>query len=128
MDDSLFGASQFLPPRDGGNGADEPRSSSRDGTSFRRMMLFAGRSSIDLAERIADDLGVALGESTLKTFPNTETYVRFNESVRGSDVFLIQSCSRPCNDNAGLYWSDVHSSADGLRTFSNPGGMMPITV
>ena len=99
MDDSLFGAGQFLPPRDGGNGTDEPRSSSRDGTSFRRMMLFAGRSSIDLAERIADDLGVALGESTLKTFPNTETYVRFNESVRGSDVFLIQSCSRPCNDN-----------------------------
>ncbi len=99
MDDSLFGAGEFLPPRDGGNGADEPRSSSRDGASFRRMMLFAGRSSIDLAERIADDLGVSLGESTLKTFPNTETYVRFNESVRGSDVFLIQSCSRPCNDN-----------------------------
>src|SRR3954449_1971536 len=99
MDDSLFGAGQFLPPRDGGNGAEEPRSSSRDGTSFRRMMLFAGRSSIDLAERIADELGVSLGGSTLKTFPNTETYVRLNESVRGSDVFLIQSCSRPCNDN-----------------------------
>ncbi len=63
------------------------------------MMLFAGRSSIDLAERIADELGVSLGGSTLKTFPNTETYVRLNESVRGSDVFLIQSCSRPCNDN-----------------------------
>jgi ribose-phosphate pyrophosphokinase len=96
--DSLFGASEFLPAR-GENGDDSPRSSSRDGASFRRMMLFAGRSSIDLAERIADELGVALGESTLKTFPNTETYVRFNESVRGSDVFLIQSCSRPCNDN-----------------------------
>ena len=63
MDDSLFGASQFLPPRNGGSsGGDEPRSTSRDGTSFRRMMLFAGRSSVDLAERIADDLGVALGE------------------------------------------------------------------
>ena len=96
--DPLFGASEFLPARSNGD-EDAPRSSSRDGTSFRRMMLFAGRSSIDLAERIADELGVALGESTLKTFPNTETYVRLNESVRGSDVFLIQSCSRPCNDN-----------------------------
>jgi ribose-phosphate pyrophosphokinase len=96
--DPLFGAGEFLPERD--NGADDaPRSSSRDGTSFRRMMLFAGRSSLDLAERIADELGVALGESTLKTFPNTETYVRLNESVRGSDVFLIQSGSRPANDH-----------------------------
>lgn len=97
-DESLFGAGEFLPRRDNGS-EDAPRRSSRDGTSFRRMMLFAGRSSLDLAERIADELGVALGESTLKTFPNTETYVRFDESIRGSDVFLIQSCSRPANDN-----------------------------
>jgi ribose-phosphate pyrophosphokinase len=97
--DPLFGASEFLPARDDNGGEGAPRSSSRDGTSVRRMMLFAGRSSIDLAERIADELGVSLGGSTLKTFPNTETYVRLNESVRGSDVFLIQSCSRPCNDN-----------------------------
>jgi ribose-phosphate pyrophosphokinase len=96
--DPLFGAGEFLPERN--NGADDgPRSSSRDGTSFRRMMLFAGRSSLDLAERIADELDVELGESTLKTFPNTETYVRLNESVRGSDVFLIQSGSRPANDH-----------------------------
>ena len=71
--DSLFGAGEFLPERGDGTATDAPRSSSRDGTSFRRMMLFAGRSSLDLAERIADELGVALGESTLKTFPNTET-------------------------------------------------------
>ncbi|MGD9572072.1 MAG: ribose-phosphate diphosphokinase [Thermoleophilia bacterium] len=62
-------------------------------------MVFAGRSSQDLGQRIAGRLGIDLGAVTLKTFANGEIYVRFEESVRGADVFLVQSTSRPVNDS-----------------------------
>jgi ribose-phosphate pyrophosphokinase len=61
-------------------------------------MVFAGRNSQELGERIADKLGIELGEVTLKTFANGEIYVRFEESIRGADVFLVQSTSAPVND------------------------------
>jgi ribose-phosphate pyrophosphokinase len=62
-------------------------------------MVFAGRASQDLGQRIAGRLGIDLGAVTLKTFANGEIYVRFEESVRGADVFLVQSTSRPVNDS-----------------------------
>ncbi|WP_217915922.1 ribose-phosphate diphosphokinase [Miltoncostaea marina] len=62
-------------------------------------MVFAGRSSQELGRRIAGRLGIDLGNVTLKTFANGEIYVRFEESVRGADVFLVQSTSRPVNDS-----------------------------
>jgi ribose-phosphate pyrophosphokinase len=62
-------------------------------------MVFAGRSSQELGQRIATRLGIDLGAVTLKTFANGEIYVRFEESVRGADVFLVQSTSRPVNDS-----------------------------
>jgi ribose-phosphate pyrophosphokinase len=65
----------------------------------KRLMLFAGRSNPALAEAIAEKLGVMLGEVELKTFANGETYVRFDESIRGSDVFIVQSGSPPVNDH-----------------------------
>ena len=65
----------------------------------KRLMVFSGRSHIDLAERIAEQLGVHLGEVELKTFPNDETYVRFDESIRGADVFLVQTGSEPTDRN-----------------------------
>lgn len=65
----------------------------------KRLMVFAGRSSQDLGTRIATRLGIQLGEVTLKTFANGEIYVRFEESVRGADVFLVQSTCRPVNDS-----------------------------
>jgi ribose-phosphate pyrophosphokinase len=65
----------------------------------KRLMVFAGRSSQELGSRIATRLGIDLGEVTLKTFANGEIYVRFEESVRGADVFLVQSTSRPVNDS-----------------------------
>jgi ribose-phosphate pyrophosphokinase len=64
-----------------------------------RLLLFAGRSNPDLARRIADRLGVAMGERTLNTFPSGEIYARFDESVRGADVFLVQSCHGRVNDH-----------------------------
>ena len=67
--------------------------------SSKRLMVFSGRSNTDLAERICDRLGVTLGGTTLKTFANGEIYARFEESVRGADVFLVQSCVNPVNRN-----------------------------
>ncbi len=64
-------------------------------TPKKRLMVFSGRSHPELAERIADRLGVDLGEIELKTFPNDETYCRYCESIRGADVFLVQTGSPP---------------------------------
>jgi ribose-phosphate pyrophosphokinase len=62
-------------------------------------MLFAGRSNPELAERIADHLGVKLGRLTAKNFADGETYVQYEESIRGADVFLVQTGSHPVNDH-----------------------------
>jgi ribose-phosphate pyrophosphokinase len=74
-------------------------STSIDREDSKRLMVFAGRSSQDLGQRIAGRLGIDLGSVTLKTFANGEIYVKFEESVRGADVFLVQSTSRPVNDS-----------------------------
>jgi ribose-phosphate pyrophosphokinase len=65
----------------------------------KRLMLFSGRSNPELAESIADKLGVSLGEVELKTFANGETYVRYDDSIRGSDAFIVQSGNPPVNDH-----------------------------
>jgi ribose-phosphate pyrophosphokinase len=59
----------------------------------KRLMLFAGRSSTALAAAIADRLGVALGSIEQRTYASGEMYCRFGESIRGADVFLVQSLS-----------------------------------
>ena len=74
-------------------------STSIDRDDSKRLMVFAGRASQDLGQRIAARLGIELGEVRLETFANGEIYVRFEESVRGADVFLVQSTSRPVNDS-----------------------------
>ncbi|HEX2377059.1 MAG TPA: ribose-phosphate pyrophosphokinase [Gaiellales bacterium] len=62
----------------------------------KRLMLFSGRANPELASRIADKLGVDLGPVTLKTFTNGEVYCRYEESIRGADVFIIQpTCANP---------------------------------
>jgi ribose-phosphate pyrophosphokinase len=62
----------------------------------KRLMLFSGRANPALAGRIADKLGIELGPIKLKTFSNGEVYCRFEESIRGADVFLIQpTCGNP---------------------------------
>ena len=70
-----------------------------DRDDSKRLMVFAGRSSQELGQRIAGRLGIDLGGVTLKTFANGEIYVRFEESVRGADVFVVQSTCRPVNDS-----------------------------
>ena len=65
----------------------------------KRLMLFSGRSHPGLAEKIGERLGVELGEITLGSFANGETYCRFEESIRGADVFLVQTGCEPVDQN-----------------------------
>jgi ribose-phosphate pyrophosphokinase len=62
----------------------------------KRLMLVAGRANPELAAKIADKLGLGLAGVTLKTFSNGEVYCRYEESVRGADVFIVQpTCGNP---------------------------------
>lgn len=65
----------------------------------KKLMVFSGRSYPDLGRRIAGHLGIGLGKVELKTFSNGELYVRYEESVRGCDAFVVQTCSDPINDH-----------------------------
>jgi ribose-phosphate pyrophosphokinase len=65
----------------------------------KRLMLFAGRGSQELGAKIAGKLGIALGQVELKTFSNGEVYCRYLESIRGADVFIVQSTHAPVNRN-----------------------------
>src|SRR6201981_1246810 len=58
---------------------------------LKRLMVFAGRSHPELAQNIAEKLGVELGDVELETFENGETYCRYGESIRGADVFIVQT-------------------------------------
>jgi ribose-phosphate pyrophosphokinase len=64
----------------------------------KRLMVFAGRGNEDLSAEISACLRVPLGTVVLSSFANGELYCRFGESVRGSDVFIIQSHCDPIND------------------------------
>ncbi len=64
----------------------------------RHLMLFSGRASQDLASEVAQHLGIECGSVDLRDFANGETYARFQESVRGTDAFVIQTHSAPVNE------------------------------
>src|SRR3954467_2975137 len=62
----------------------------------KRLMMVTGRANPDLAGRLAEKLGVSLAGVTLKTFSNGEVYCRFEESIRGADMFIVQpTCGNP---------------------------------
>jgi ribose-phosphate pyrophosphokinase len=62
----------------------------------KRLMLFAGRANPQLAADIATKLGVDLGPVIQKTFSNGEVYCRYEDSIRGADVFIVQpTCGNP---------------------------------
>jgi len=63
------------------------------------VKVFSGNSNPSLAKAICDAIGIPLGRSTVKPFPNGETFVKIDENVRGTDVFVIQSTSPPANQH-----------------------------
>ena len=64
----------------------------------KHLMLFTGRAHPELAESVAEIMGVELTQRRLINYANSEIYVRFEESVRGSDAFVIQSHPAPVNE------------------------------
>ena len=77
------------------------------------VSLFAGRSNPALARRIADEFGATLGDVTLRDFSDGEIYVRYEESIRGTDLFIIQSTPPPAE-----HWLELFLMIDAARRAS----------
>ncbi len=63
------------------------------------IKIFSGNSNPEFAKTVCRELGLPLGQSVVKTFADGEVSVTLEETVRGADVFLIQSTCKPVNDN-----------------------------
>ena len=66
-------------------------------TPEKRLKVFSGRGFPELAQEVADELGIPLTPTSAYDFANGEIFVRFEESVRGCDAFVIQSHTEPLN-------------------------------
>ncbi|WP_335872096.1 ribose-phosphate diphosphokinase [Bacillus sp. 2205SS5-2] len=64
-----------------------------------KLKIFSLNSNVALAQQIADEVGVNLGKSSVKRFSDGEIQINIEESIRGCDVFVIQSTSAPVNEN-----------------------------
>jgi ribose-phosphate pyrophosphokinase len=74
----------------------DPASETVPGSSLqvgyeKRLMVVAGRASLELGGKIAERLGVGLTDAGLKTFADGEVYCRYADSIRGADLFIVQS-------------------------------------
>lgn len=67
--------------------------------STKRVKVFTGNSNPALARAICEAIDIPLGRSTVRPFPNGETFVKIDENVRGEDVYVIQSTSPPANQH-----------------------------
>ena len=67
--------------------------------SVSGMKIISGTAHRELAERIAQSVGIQLTNVTVNTFPDGESFVKINENIRGKDVFLIQPTCPPTNHN-----------------------------
>ncbi|OZM73533.1 ribose-phosphate pyrophosphokinase [Amycolatopsis antarctica] len=72
--------------------------SPKSGTPKKNLMLFSGRAHPELADEVAKNLNVTVTPQTAHNFANGEIFVRFQESVRGCDAFVIQSHPAPINE------------------------------
>ena len=68
-------------------------------TNGNNIKVFAGNSNPKLAQEIADILGVKMGSAKVSTFSDGEISIDINETVRGEDVFIVQSTCSPVNNN-----------------------------
>ena len=86
----------------------------------KRLMVFAGRGSQELGARIASKLDIGLGQVELETFANGEVYCRYLESIRGADVFIVQSTHAPVNRNLMelLFMIDAAKGASAHRVIA----------
>jgi len=67
--------------------------------NYTEMKVFSGSAHLGLAREICDSMGVPLGDATVSSFPDGETYVKINENIRGRDVFMVQPTCPPSNQN-----------------------------
>src|SRR5699024_11362654 len=67
-------------------------------TGDKKLVLVSGRANPELAEQVAENLGTELLPTDIYNFANGEIYVRYSESVRGSDVFVLQSHCAPIDE------------------------------
>ena len=67
--------------------------------SVHPLRIFSGSAHPELAQEIAEQLGVSLGKSSSRRLPDSETHVMIDEVVRDQDIFFVQTCSMPVNDN-----------------------------
>ena len=67
-------------------------------TTEKNLMVFSGRAHPELAREVADELGTGLVPTQAYEFANSEIYIRYEESVRGCDAFVIQSHTAPINE------------------------------
>ncbi len=65
--------------------------------SATRLKIFSGNSNRPLAEEICRCIGMPLGEATVSSFPDGESFVKINENIRGQDVYIVQSTCTPTN-------------------------------
>ena len=68
-------------------------------TSGSEIKIIAGNSNMELAQKIADYIGVNVANCQVTTFSDGEISVNINETVRGCDVFVVQSTNNPVNEN-----------------------------
>ncbi len=67
--------------------------------SQTEMKIFCGSAHRQLAQRICASMGVGLGDATVTSFPDGETFVKIDENIRGRDVFFVQPTCPPTNQN-----------------------------
>src|SRR6266545_291212 len=77
----------------------------------KRLMLFSGRSHPELAQKIAGKLDIQVGDVSLRTFADGNTYCRYEESIRGADLFIVQTSSPPVDQHLMelLIMMDLHA-------------------
>jgi len=68
-------------------------------SKLQRLRIFSGDANRPLAEEVVHMLGTSLGDLTITHLPDSEIHVQVNEPVRGEDIFIIQPCANPVNEN-----------------------------
>ena len=87
-------------------------------SSEKRLRIFTGRGYPELAEEVAGELGFPITPTSAYDFANGEIFIRFEESVRGCDAFVIQSHTAPVNKQ--LYRGDYRACALTSKVSSHP--------